>query len=122
MAHRGDFVSVTSNRRIRLIRAGCPPTEFMHGRGGCRDVCSVTGARKAETVEPVPSPDDPGGYFRVAYMTANGGRIHLDPLVEVIVGLLIVRDDLRPRWVKTYDDAREYAEAWAKRLRNHSGT
>lgn len=47
----------------------------------------------------------------------NGGRIRLDPLVEVIVGLLIVRPDQRPSWVKTYDDARRYAESWARRLR-----
>lgn len=51
---------------------------------------------------------------------SNGGivRLDIDPIVELIVGVLIVRRDLRPPWVKTYDDAREYAEAWAKRLRS----
>jgi hypothetical protein len=51
-------------------------------------------------------------------MTNKTKLEHIDPLVEVIVGLLIVRPDQRPSWVKTYDDAREYAETWAKHLRS----
>ena len=53
----------------------------------------------------------------VTDVSKPGSALRIDPLVEVIVGLLIVRPDQRPAWVKTYDDARKYAEHWAKRLR-----
>jgi len=49
---------------------------------------------------------------------SNTTKLRIDPLVEVIIGLLIVHPDQRPSWVKTYDDARNYAEHWSKRLRS----
>lgn len=42
--------------------------------------------------------------------------LKIDPLVEVIVGLLIVRPEFRGG-IETYDQARQYAEAWARKLR-----
>ena len=43
--------------------------------------------------------------------------LQIDPLAEVIIGLLIVRADLRPARMQTYDDARRFAEMWSRRLR-----
>ncbi len=41
--------------------ASCPSVESLQRREGYRGVCSATGARQAEDVEPSPSPNDPGG-------------------------------------------------------------
>lgn len=61
--------------------------------------------------------DDALAGARVSGVTPNTPiTLKIDPLVEVIVGLLIVRPEFRGG-IETYDQARQYAEAWARKLR-----